>query len=208
MKSIQYTLILFTIFTLSSCATWRTGEVDSEYSFDNHEENGSKLHASIKLVSYDYIENEKENKKWVTKKKFDRVFGVISNSFKETGLFNIIDDKNLKGKDHFKIEVTVRRNITFSENMKWVTPLSLYLIPRSVSENLVITTKFLNNKGSLIGMTEFNDNLVTWHQLFMILGLPFTGTANNQVMNSVEELVKSSIEQALEDGYFNSFESL
>ena len=205
MKQLNYFYGLLIILLTASCATWRTGDIDSQFSFENHEENSLKYEILVKLVSYEYLENEKLKPNWLDSSKQKKATSIITESYQDTGLFRLAaKNKN----PNFKAKVVIRREVSFSDNMRWITPISLYLIPRSVNEKVIVTTKYYNDKDALIGMTEFSDNLVTWHQLFMILGLPFTGTPNGQVMSTIDDLVRSSIEQALQDGYFNSFEEL
>ncbi len=200
-------LLVTILFILTSCATWRTGEIDTEFSFDGHEKQESKVKMFVEFGAYEYYENEELNKDWLTESKKTRVEKIIFDRFRKTKLFKILT-KEESSKLDYKAVVEVRRYLKYSENMQWVTPLSLYLIPRSVEDKIVVTVKFYDNKNALVGMTEAFDKAVTWHQLFMILGLPFTGTPNNQVMNAIEDLVMASVEQAYQDGYFNGFENL
>ena len=85
--------------------------------------------------------------------------------------------------------------------MTFVTALSLYLIPRSVEQEVTITTRFLDKKGVLVGMVEKTDTVVTWHQLFMVFAAPFS-IPSSALDEMVVDLNRATILEAYSDGYF------
>lgn len=198
MKIIKFISI---IMILSSCASWRLEETHPTTKFpENLTIEGKKPKTSITFKRFEVKNNSKLDNEGMTEVRRKEVLALIEKAYKESKLFNIVDEDS-PNKD-MSIEVDISKNFSSSSGMKWVTALTLYLVPRKTVEEITVTTRFLDKKGELVGMVEKIDKAITWHQFFMIFALPFSSTPSSVVTETILDLNKASILDAFEDGYF------
>lgn len=198
MNTIKLILLLL-IFT--SCAAWRVEETQPLNTFPKSLKiDNKKPKTSITFKKFDVTYNGVIEKDELTQEKRAMISSLVEKAYKASGIFNIVDEDS-PNKD-MSIEIDITKKISGSPTMRWVTALTLYLVPRQVVEEITVTTRFLDKKGELVGMVEKIDKAVTWHQFFMIFALPFSSTPNSVVVNTVEDLNKATIVDAFQDGYF------
>jgi hypothetical protein len=189
------------ILILSSCAAWRLEETNPTDKFPtNLSLEGKKPKTSISFKRFEVKNNSKLDNEGMAEERRKEVLALIETAYKESKLFNIVDEDS-PNKD-MSIEVDITTHFSGGTGMKWLTALTLYLVPRKTVEEITVTTRFLDKKGELVGMVEKIDKAITWHQLFMIFALPFSSTPNTVVTETILDLNKASIMDAFEDGYF------
>jgi hypothetical protein len=198
MKLMSYISIFLIV---SSCAAWRLEETRPVDVFpESLVLEGNKPKVSISFKSFEVKLNSDLDESEMTKDKKKEILDLIETAYKQSNLFNIVDVDS-PNKD-MSIEVDISKNFTASSSMRWVTALTLYLVPRKTIDEITVTTRFLDQKGELVGMVEKIDQAITWHQFFMIFALPFTSTPNSVVRDTIIDLNKATIIDAFEDGYF------
>lgn len=198
MKFIAYLFISCFIF---SCAAWRADETEFIGKYPKNlvlKTKPPKISLSLKRL--EIKENNEIQHDEINEESRKIVLKQIEKAYRESGLFEIVDEDS-PNKD-MSVEVEVQRHFVGSTIMKFLTTLSVYLVPRRTSEELIITTKFLDKKNVLVGMVEKSESLITWHQFFMLFALPFSNTPSSVLDNAMVDLNRATLIDAFQDGLF------
>ncbi len=188
------------ILILSSCAGWRSEHTLPVGKYpEKFQSETNKPKISFKLKKYEYFDNDVLDKEKSSTQNMAQVSKMVEDVYKDSNIFNMVDEDSPN--KEMSIEVEITRKHKAGIGMTVVSALTLFLVPRGVSEEIVVTTRFLNKKGELIGMVEKNDDIVTWYQTFMLFATPFM-YPNSIKTETIKDLNRASLIEAHSDGYF------
>ena len=195
MNSFLYKLLLF---SLVGCASFYQTERVTEKIFSPLK----TLSLSVSLVDLDYKENDKN----VDKEDYNEVkqdsLKKIKEVFQDNPKFNLVDVDSPK-KDII-IEVELRKKYESSLTMQIVSGMTLYLIPRRSSEDILYTARFYDSKRNLLGVVELSDQLVTWRHILLIPFWPFMSSYHQSFLTIVKTMTQNALEMAVKDYYFTT----
>lgn len=188
------------IAMLSSCAAWRSEQTPKMGKLsDSIFQDVKPINISLSLNLYEvYKDGELIQDKNLTSLQTE-ILSKIQKIYGENKIFNVVDTDSPSRE--LSIEISVTRTIESSLFRSFLTILSLYLIPKRTNEEIIVTTKFIDKKGMLVGMVEKKEIVEVWHQLFLIFALPFNipSSVNSETLL---DLNRATIYDAFSDGFF------
>lgn len=185
---------------LISCASWRAGNTPLSAELTAEQTKSIvKPHVSLTFKQYEVYSNGKLQPGDMTEDDKAQVQKHIELSYKDSPLFTLVDNDS-PNKD-MSIEVSVARRFKSNITMTVLNVVTLFMIPRKTTEEVIVTTRFLDKEGILVGMVEKSDEVIVWHQFFMLFAMPFS--LQSGVLDELYvDLNKASLLEAHNDGYF------
>ena len=89
-----------------------------------------------------------------------------------------------------------------SKFMWFMTGFTLGLIPSSATDSFTWKTTFRDGSGGVRGVIEKQASATMWMEILLIFGLPFA-TPGEAVRGTLQDLNRSTIQDALEKGYLH-----
>jgi hypothetical protein len=136
----------------------------------------STLNGSVKKDSEDYYLEE-----WPR----DTV-----RAYQDSGLFSEVRQAAVDS--DLRAEIRILDNTESSSVMSFITGITLYLIPSTVTETMTVTTTLKDRNGSTLRSFEKSESLTTWVELFLAFAMPFRSMDHL----SVYELNRATILEA------------
>lgn len=185
---------------MTSCAAWRSQDVVRVENFKGEVQSQErKLKTHVKLSLYEVSVNNELDKDEMSSDKLKQVLSLSKKAYDEAGIFDLVEGDSPN--KELVVDISILRKKESSLTSDILTAATLYLVPKRTNEEITVTTKFLDNKGELIGMVEKVETVVVWHQFFMLFALPFN-IPSNVKEETLVDLSRSTILEALSEGHF------
>ena len=188
------------VVTLTSCAAWRAEETSEVGHFPKDlDEMTRTVNTSLSLNLYEVFSDGKLDTEESSDTEKAKIHELTMMAYSESKLFNLVDKDSPNSQMSIEVNIVRKRERSLFRTV--LSALTLYLIPKRTNEEIVVTTKFIDKKGILVGMVEKTETIVVWHQFFMLFAFPFS-IPSTITEEAIIDLSRATILDAFSDGYF------
>jgi hypothetical protein len=116
---------------------------------------------------------------------------VLLDNFNQSGRFQRVTTDKVDSDVY--VYASVRNEETGNTGSAILTGITLFLIPTTVDNRLVMETVYKDRDGKVLGRVEKSETVTTWMQLLLVFALPF----NQSAEAIIQHLAQSSLEEAV-----------